>query len=209
MGLRLRFPLTFGFYDFKPPDILEGKFPESLATVTFVGGVEVELPVKRNWIFTPFGEVGVGKDLGQFGEFAWVTSIGIRSRAEFPWKSLLITLGNEFRWAASARFDGGFDTGFLRIQNGVDIVLPPRVRFLGRQTFFTTYYANYFYSDDLEFPKFDGKFLNLSAENEIGVSIGAVRQWQWWKVKIDRFGIGVRFGQNLTAVRVFIGLPFR
>ncbi|MBW2173630.1 MAG: hypothetical protein JRF64_03105 [Deltaproteobacteria bacterium] len=91
-GLKLRFPVTVGFFDFKARDIISSGSPDDIATIGVLPGVEFQFPVRDNWFLMPFSDLGVAKDLSG-GEFAYIYSAGIKSRVVFPWKDLEFSLG--------------------------------------------------------------------------------------------------------------------
>jgi hypothetical protein len=206
-GLRLKFPLTVGLYNFDPIDIVAGEFPEDLATLSLVPGVEFALPVKKRWHLTPFGEFGAAVDLNSERDYTLVYSIGLRSRAWFHSGKVTFTLGNEIRFAGSHRVGGDPNDGFTRFETGIDALHPLPFRMQQKQAVGSVYFTNFLYSG-LEFRRPFDEPLRLDYENEVGVTLGSAEPLKWWLISLERWGIGYRFGRNLSAVRVFIGLPF-
>src|SRR5262245_45699425 len=59
VGLKITFPLTFGFYDFKAADVLDTGVPKHLDTVSLVPGLEFRLMAAENWLVKPYFEAGI------------------------------------------------------------------------------------------------------------------------------------------------------
>ena len=60
--IRLRFPVTVGFFNFQIKDVIDIGFPEKLATLSFVPTLELAIPLKDNWWLEPFAGIGGGRD---------------------------------------------------------------------------------------------------------------------------------------------------
>ena len=76
-GIRLRFNLTFGFYDFDPKHLIELEFPDRLGTFAFVPGIEFPVNIYDNWVLIPFFDVGPATDT-EFQDVNVVLGTGFR-----------------------------------------------------------------------------------------------------------------------------------
>jgi hypothetical protein len=206
-GFRLKFPVGFGFYDFKVSDIIEGDFPEDVQTVSFVPGVEFDIPLRHNWSLFPFADLGIGKDVAG-GESTWLFSAGLRSRATFLVKGFELTLGNSLLWAGHTNFDGEPAEGLSVFETGLDVRHPLGIDVAGRPASLSVYGATYLYLNGIEFFRFEQESLTLDEEYEIGVTFGRDKPWSWWFINIPRVGVGYRFGPGFSAVRILFGDPF-
>ena len=56
-GVKLKFPVTVGFFDFKARDIIDSGPPDDVATISVLPGVEFQFPVRDNWFLMPFGDL--------------------------------------------------------------------------------------------------------------------------------------------------------
>ena len=52
-GIKARLATTLGFYDFEPGDLIDTGLPERVATLTFVPGMEFQIPVFPKWTLKP------------------------------------------------------------------------------------------------------------------------------------------------------------
>ena len=81
VGMEIRYPLTVGLHDLEDlGDLIED---DNFGTVSFVPGVEFEIPVTSRWYLRPFVNFGWGTEL-ESGESAWIYYAGIKSRYTFP-----------------------------------------------------------------------------------------------------------------------------
>ena len=134
-------------------------------------------------------------------------SIGLRSRAWFHSGKVTFALGNEIRFAGSHRVGGDPNDGFTRLETGIDALHALPFRMQHKQAIGSIYFKNFLYSG-LEFRRPFDEPLRLVYENEVGLSLGTAEPLKWWLISLERWGIGYRFGPNLSAIRVFIGFPF-
>jgi hypothetical protein len=56
-GVKLKFPVTVGFFDFKARDIIDPGPPDDVATISVLPGIEFQFPVHDNWFLMPFGDL--------------------------------------------------------------------------------------------------------------------------------------------------------
>lgn len=207
-GVRLKFPVTFGFYDFSPEDLLELELPEDINTVTLVPTVEFEVPILERWMLLPFAEFGAGKEVTNDGKWALVWSAGTGSMATFPVGRFELLLGNELRWAASAVIGGPANEGWGRFKTVLEARHPLPFSIQGKGARIGGYFLNNLYFGNLDFVKANGRKITVDTEFELGATLGTAERLEWWILKIQGIGLGYRWGENISAVRFFIGFPF-
>jgi len=79
LQVRLTIPLTIGFVDFEPRDVIENGVPKSLDTFSLVPGVEIDYAVNDRWHVQPFAEAGIARDRNADVDQR-VYSLGMRGR---------------------------------------------------------------------------------------------------------------------------------
>ena len=79
-GLKWLFPVTVGIQNFDLDELLAGELPERIEQVSFLPGVEIELPRNERWTLRIRAQLGWGTELGGSDESALVYAAGIRSR---------------------------------------------------------------------------------------------------------------------------------
>ena len=201
IGYRLLFPLTFGFHNFN-------EIPDSIATAAFVPGLEVIVPVTKNWFLKPFGQIGYGKDFSG-GKGAWIYGAGIRSLALFPWKKWEFGLGNTLMGAFNTDFGGSdFDNGFSMFEIGINVANPWRFDLLDRKTGIEPLFIYTNYVDDLDFLFADRDDKRVGELFQLGVTFRPDREYRIWFVKLKGIGASYLFGDGVRAIRFHTGFPF-
>ncbi len=203
-GLRVTFPLTVGLYDFHAVDVLETGIPKHMDSASLVPGLEFRVPVLESWLLKPYLEAGVGKEHSGSADFR-IGSGGIRSLADFHPGHFTLSLGNTFVYArVEPAGDQPADDLFLfetgiegRHRLGTIGGAPQAIGFYGIADF---------QNDKSAFPV-GGAPPRYQDQYEIGVTWGPQGEAKLWKIPIPRIGIGWRFGEDLSAIRLVIGIP--
>lgn len=206
-GIKLKFPVTLGFYDFKALDLAEGKLPDSVATLSVIPGAEFRFPLRENWSLTPFADLGTGWDFSR-GDQTWIWSAGVESEAHFSKGRTETILGNNLQYAAYT-VPGENDKGnFLVLETGLDLQRPFRTSSSGHTTGFSFYLMNQLYFKELELLRYRDNILGVQLQYEVGVTWIPNKAFKLWLLDIPRIGFGYRFGDGLAAFRLVLGMPF-
>lgn len=206
-GLRLRFPVTLGFYNFTIADVITEGLPSRLNTVALVPSVEVPVIVADDWFLTPFGGVGIAKDLG-VGTSTFIYATGVGSLALFQLGKQDIRLGNRFVYTGytTRRFD--FEDDFILLETGLDVQRPTGIRLWQQELATSLFGVNYLYVVSPQLIQQIEESLRLDTNWELGFTLGTVEPWKVLGVRFPRLGLSYRFGGNTTALRFIIGNPF-
>jgi hypothetical protein len=206
-GLRLKIPITFGFYDYAFDDAFTGEFPEEVSTVSVMPGLEWEMPLSSRWIVKPYISAGYGQDLSG-KESALIYDLGVKSRyvigedkdVEFALVGALT--------AAGYRPRGGPRQPFGVLSIGVDIVIPTKLILFDRNVFFgfTPVYSKYF--NKLRFAEFDDVDNRLREQFELNISMLSRKPWSLKYFDVDRIGLAIRSSEEVFGVSLFTSLPF-
>ena len=206
-GLKLKVPVTFGFYDYKFDNVLTGDLPEQVSTLSVMPGLEWEMPLTRRWTLKPYFSVGAGQELSG-KESALIYDFGLKSRyllgydkgVEFALVNMLTSAGNRPRGGSTETF------GVLAI--GVDMVIPTNGVLFGRNVSigFTPILTYYF--DKLRFALSDDADNRLRKETAIAVSVMSRNPWSLKYFDVDRVGLAIRHSGDITGVSFFTSLPF-
>src|SRR5512134_3964429 len=57
-GVRLTFPLTLGFLDFRTTDVIATGLPDNVDSLSFVPGIELEFELPGRWSLLPYAQAG-------------------------------------------------------------------------------------------------------------------------------------------------------
>ena len=217
-GAAVRLPITFGFYDYKASDVLEGTLPEHIGTASLLPGVRFDVRAKTNWILSPYADLGAAKDFSG-GSVVWVYDVGLRSVVSFPAGTWDGRAGQELLWAGAAQtgspltgWFGEANAGFeFRHELGFNIG-----RSRGDIGLFAVYHRYFKHTD--EFQESPPSIATFSAEpasvpgvdeqTEVGFSMGTRPKLAWWKLSMPKLGLSYRFGDGISAVRLVFGEIF-
>jgi hypothetical protein len=204
-GWRLTFPLTFGFFNFNAEDIIDNGLRENVATVSLVPGVDFLIPVTRNWVLTPHAEAGYVWDRSGDADAA-VYSTGVRSRADFAAGLFDLGLGNGLTYSlvdpkstsgldSMVIFETALDASHLLSGDGTN------------RADYDLYFVNRLYFTDSEHPFPVSGGTRVLSQYEVGVTFGSRDGLKVWKIPLPRVGIGYLFGNDLSVIRLVLGLP--
>ncbi|MEO8008936.1 MAG: hypothetical protein ABI728_10530 [Betaproteobacteria bacterium] len=206
-GLRFKVSTTLGFYDYNFNSVTSGDIPHRLSTLSVLPGFEWEFPLNRRWTVRPYADAGLGQELAG-RESAWIYDFGVKSRfllaqdhgVDFALVNSLTSAGYRPR--------GGPTRPFGYLATGLDITIPTERTLFGRTVYvgFTPVY--YYYFGRLSFAEFGNPKNRIGEEAQLALSIVTRKPWSLKVFDIDRVGLAIRSGGNITGVSLFTSLPF-
>ncbi len=206
-GLRLKVPVTFGFYDYNFDDVFGGDLPQRVSTVSVMPGLEWEVPLSRRWTLKPYFSGGIGQELSG-RESALIYDFGVKSRYVIGEdKGVEFALVNSLT-AAGYRPRGGPAQPFGVLAVGLDLVIPTNRVLFGRDAFigFTPIY--YYYFNELRFAEFSDADNRLREQFELAISLMSRKPWTLKYFDVDRVGLAIRSSNEVFGVSLFTSLPF-
>lgn len=206
-GLQFKVSTTLGFYDYNFDSVASGDIPNRVSTLSVLPGFEWEFPLSRRWTVRPYVDAGLGQELAG-RESAWIYDFGVKSRfllaqdhgVDFALVNSLTSAGYRPR--------GGPTRPFGYLATGLDITIPTERTLFGRTVYigFTPVY--YYYFGHLSFAEFDDPKNRIGEEAELALSIVTRKPWSLKVFDIDRVGLAIRSGGDITGVSLFTSLPF-
>ena len=206
-GMRLQFPLTFGFYDFTITDVIIEGLPRHLTTIALVPSLEIPIVVTETWFLTPFAAIGVGKDLS-VGSTSFIYATGLSSLALFSFDREDIRLGNRFVYTGYTNKHLTFQDDFSFLESGLDIRRSLGIRMWRHDLAGSLFGVNYLKVASPQVVRQIEKSVDLRANWELGFTLGTVEPWKLMGLRLPRLGLGFRFGDDGKALRFVIGNPF-
>jgi len=205
-GLRLTTKITLGWYDFKPGDIIAEGFPDQVGTFSFVPGAEFRIPMRDNWMLSPFLDGGFGRD-SEANEWVGVIGTGVRSRAEWPWKNRRRILWNELLYAANV---GGNATAgdFTRLVTKFEVRQPSGKSLWGKPTDFGIFIKNELFPKALKIDVDSETTKEIDNRNEIGFNFGTAEKSKVWLIGVPRVGLAYRFGNGVDQIRLLFSFAY-
>lgn len=205
-GARVTLPVCVGFFDLKPGDVEESGRSDDFASVSFVPGVALEFPVHPIWTLEPFVEFGVAMEVRE-DQHSWVYTGGLKSVVEPPSGNLGLRIGNRLIYVGAHTPGSEYDDDFAMLETGVELRHSLPVRLAGHALNGGVYGMNYLYLEPTELIVNEEPF-EVGAQWEFGITLGTRAPVDLWRFTVPRLGVGYRFGDGVSAVRLVIGAAF-
>ena len=205
---RITLPLTLGFVDFKPRDVVETGVPERIDSLSFVPGLALHIAVLEDWELEPFAEAGIARDQASEADQN-VYSAGLRSRYDFGSGPTDWQLYNELVHVVVEQRSFDRTDDFTRFRVGTTARRPFDTAGTGQRADFLAYGLVEVYTDSPVGPADspEGEDDN-GAQLEVGFTFGATEPLRLWKIKLPRIGVGYRVGDGLSVYRIVFGSPY-
>ena len=204
-GLRFVFPLTVGFFNFKPQDLVHLQVPTRIGALSLEPGAELDYWLGERWHVYPYVKAG-GTYASAGAANALIYGVGVRSDVRFE-------LGNEpTLWRAElahagVHFQGALPNDhFTRMRDGIEARHGFGARWRERQPQVGPYALVDVYADAPS-----GPASGISARTvqlEAGLMFGVSPMWHVYGIPLPRLGIGYREAGVLSGWRLVIGEPF-
>jgi hypothetical protein len=199
--LKLNFPLTIGLYN-----IENEEQNIDLDFLAIVPGIELQIPLQDNWILMPLVNFGLGKSTSG-DNIQYLYSVGIKHHVLFDWKQFDFTFGNTLRYDGHFSDSNGYSGSTPLFSTGIDMRLPLGIKLFKNPGYLSIYGMNYYYFDGIAIDV-DTKTIQIDTQWELGLTFSTVPNWKIWWFSIDRVGIGYRFGDGFSSIRLVFGMPF-
>jgi hypothetical protein len=206
-GLRLRVPVTFGFYDFDLASVLDTGLPDRIGTLAVAPELRFEIPLREQWRLMPFGAVGVGHDFSA-RRWSYIGAAGVRSLVNVDWRTLSFLMGNRFLYAAYTTSGLGFEDDYAVFESGVDARHSLGFSVASHRVDAGLYFVDYLYFVSPDLVHFIGESLSVDQQWELGVTLGTMTPWRVLGLEMPRIGVGYRFGAGTSLLRIIVGGPF-
>ncbi len=206
-SLNLRLPVTLGLQSIDIKEIVSTPVAEQFATLSFVPGLGLTLPITPRWTLNPYINYGWGTEL-QGEASAWIYFTGLNSRFLVQFERLNIALLNGVQWLGNNP-DSGPEEQFARLINGLEADYPLiDWELSGRRLYLKPHLVHYWYFNELDFTVLNNNPVELNQEIEVALALGTREHMQLWLLKFDRVGIGYRKGDEIEGVRLFFDSVF-
>jgi hypothetical protein len=206
VGWDLSLPVTLGFFGYRVQDIVEEGPPRHVDTYSFMPGLEVSRLFGPQWRVGAFAELGVAS-VPTDSSANLIYALGGRARRMFPLGSYNVRYACELLFAGS-QVDKHADDTMVRVTNGLDALRRTHMSVRGEVVDFGPYALSEWFPKRPNAPV-GGAGPPMSAlQWEVGMTIGTDGTAYLWGIPLPRIGLGYRFGQDLSAVRLVFGAAF-
>jgi len=204
LGVRFEVPVTFGFFDFSPVDVLDQGLPTRVDSFSVVPGLVLDHVMENDWHFMPYARVGFS--VASSSVDGWLYGIGarIQRRRDYgAWNSLI---RSELAVAGVNYRDDIPNDQFVRARQGVDFTRGIGWKIRGREVELGLYAIGDLIFDPPTIPLVDAEREPLQAE--VGFTFATRARFKIWRFDAPRLGFGYRVAGDLSAWRFVIGEPF-
>jgi hypothetical protein len=205
--VRLTFPVTLGFLDFEAIDVVESGLPDSLDSLSFVPGLQLDVPISPDWVLQPFVEAGVARDrTSDLDERIYAA--GLRSLYEVARGATQWQLYDELLYANVEQRSLDHSNDFTRLRLGITARRPFDVAGDGRRADYLVYGFSDVFLDTPDSLLEGEEGGGGDPQFELGITFGTTEPRSVWRIPLPRIGLGYRFGDGLSVYRLVFGTPF-
>lgn len=205
VGMRLRFPLTFGTYSLTIVDFLDDL---NLRTFSFVPGIEFLIPFGERWMLMPRQDLGFTKDF-EGGDLALISATAVRGMYIHEFNPVELSLGSGLKYSFSRTSNGLNNDDFALVEAGADLRFPLGFSVKGHKVDSSVYFIGRHYFRTLVFGQVEEEPIELERLYEVGLTFGTTPRPVVFGIRIPRIGVGYLFGDNLKGIKINFGFPFR
>ena len=204
LGVRFVLPVTAGFFDFSPIDVISAGPPTRVDSFSVVPGIELDHAMRNDWHFIPYARAGFS--IASSSVDGWLYGAGFRleRRVEVNgWDSLLRT---ELAYAAVKYRHATPNDQFARLRQAFDFTRGTGWRIRGRELEFGVYTMLDAILDPPTAPL--ASVGEEPAQAEFGFTLATRPRIKIWRFNAPRLGFGYRLAGELSGFRIVIGVPF-
>jgi hypothetical protein len=202
LGLRLRITGVIGYQDFER---LREFDVESIRLGGVFPGIEFLVPLSDRSMLRPFADIGVGLTNAEIDELL-LTTFGLRTEFVFPWRRWELGLEPRAQVGLTWANTDLVDDEYVMLTGRMDARYPLGFQIGGQTPDVGAYFEPGFFPNGLNFTGAEGSRESTTAQYEIGFTVGFREQApKIWVIRVPRLGVGYRFGDGLTGLRIRIG----
>jgi hypothetical protein len=204
MGVRLVLPLTFGFFDFTPLDVLSEGIPTRVDSFSVVPGIELDYLLPGDWHLIPY--VRAGASIASSSVDGWLYGLGVRAERTQDWHGWDSFVRTELSVAGVGYRNDVPADEFARLRQGFDLTRGIGWEIRGREVELGLYGVFDVVLDPPTAPVAEARKAPLQAE--FGLTLSTRPAFKVWRFDVPRFGVGYRLAGELSAWHFLIGVPF-
>ncbi|MGB0938115.1 MAG: hypothetical protein ACPGTQ_11710 [Colwellia sp.] len=228
---RLRTPVSIGFFGFSYSNIPDFELPDSVGSLTFTPGIQIDYQLADNLVIESYFDLGFARNFTTKNDVL-VHSAGISSLYSFTRQKYDTIIATRLYYAAYKSFDHdhrdsyaafqiGLDTGYNKKFKIFDRVFQPRVfatsywyfsevdfLFSNRADSYGSSFnegTEFYTSDDATVTS--GDDVTLSNSFEVGVTMRFDKDIGYSWASIDTIGLSYRFSGDYSAMRLLFTFP--
>lgn len=202
IGIEIKYNMALGVFSFdESPNTIDW---DDFGIISFTPGVELEIPVTRDFYIRPFAHVGWGTD-SKDSSSAWIWFGGIKSRYRFPQsRNNLAVIGNIYYGGYNATDTNSDDMGGIAL--GMEGSIPLGRLSYGETTIDLDWHATYtYFSNEPVFTTPKLRPVQVQQMYEFGLALGPRKgRWDLWVWKPERLGLAVKWDPDTDFLGVTV-----
>jgi len=203
-GARFDLPVTLGFFDFSPVDVVSHGLPTRIDSFAAVPGIELDYLLRNDWHLLPYARAGFSMASSSVDGWLFGTGLALERNGEFHgWDSLV---RSELAYAGVNYRHDVPDDRFVRMRQGFDFTRALPWKIGTRSTELGLYGVFDLILDSPAAPLAGGRSYPMQAE--FGFTFSTRPRYKVWRFDMPRLGFGYRMAGELSAWRFVIGMPF-
>lgn len=203
-GVNFEVPVTFGFFDFSPTDVLGSGLPTRVDSFSVVPGLEFDYLLKDDWHVIPY--VRAGFSVASSSVDGWLYGAGVRIERHRDFHGWDKYTRAELAMAGVHYREDVPNDEFVRLRQGFDFTRALGWKIRDRPVELGVYAVFDAIVDPPTIPTDEHKKHPIQAE--FGFTFATRPRYKIWKFDAPRLGFGYRLAGTLSAWRFVIGAPF-
>jgi hypothetical protein len=204
LGIRFVVPVTAGFFDFNPVDVISEGPPTRVDSFSVVPGIELDYLLPGDWHLIPY--VRAGFSIASSSVDGWLYGTGMRAERRVDFHGWDAFVRSDLTYSGvKYRRDAPGDQ-FIRLRQGFDFTRELGWRIRDREMEIGLYGVFDVIVDPPTAPVAGAEEAPMQAE--FGFTFSTRPRVEVWKFDLPRLGFGYRLAGELSAWRLVIGAPF-
>lgn len=203
-GVRFLLPVTAGFFDFSPVDVISQGPPTRVDSFSVVPGIELDYQLDDDWHVIPY--VRAGFSLASSSVDGWLYGAGVRAERHADYHGWDSFVRSELAYAGVRYRHDTPNDQFLRLRQAFDFTRGMGWSARGRELEFGVYTVWDVIADPPTAPLAQAREEPVQAE--FGITFASRPRIKIWRFDAPRLGFGYRFAGELSGWRLVIGAPF-
>src|SRR5262245_47375886 len=204
VGVTFDLPVTFGFFDFSPIDVLEHGIPTRVDSFSAVPGVKLDYLLRNGWHLLPYVRTGFSMASSSVDGWLYGAGVQLERTGDFHgWDNLtrseLAIAGVNYRQDVP-------NDRFVRLRQGFDFTRALPWTMGTRNVELGLYGIFDVIVDSPAAPLAGGR--NYPIQAEFGFTFSTRPRFKVWRFDFPRLGFGYRLAGELSSWRFVIGVPF-
>ena len=204
VGVKFDLPVTFGFFDFEPADVISQGLPSRVDSFSVVPGLSLQYLLRDGWLLEPY--VRAGFSIASSRVDGWLLGTGVRLEHRDDVHGWDMFTRTELALAAVEYRSEVPNDRFARLRQGFDFSRALSWRDETRAIEVGVYGIFDVILDPPTAPVAGGD--EHPFQVEIGATFTTRPRHKIWRFDAPRLGIGYRLAGEMSAWRIVIGEPF-